>query len=63
VVSTVWNKTYLGRRNIDRWQKIFECLRKTLKGWNMNIEAKYRKNRGNLASQLDEIDKKGSCMA
>jgi hypothetical protein len=29
----------------------------------MNIEAKYRKNRGNLASQLDEIDKKGSCMA
>jgi hypothetical protein len=58
VVGGVWKKTYSRRGNIDKWRKRFECLRKTLKGWNMNIEGEYRKKRGDLASQSDEIDKK-----
>jgi hypothetical protein len=39
VMSGVWNKTYPGERKIYRWKKIFECLRKTLKG----MESKYRR--------------------
>jgi hypothetical protein len=32
---------------------------KTLKGWNLNIEGEYKRKRGALAVQLDEIDKNG----
>jgi hypothetical protein len=34
-------------------------LRKTLKGWNLNIEGEYKRKRGTLVVQLYEIDKKG----
>jgi hypothetical protein len=40
-------------------KKRFDCLRKTLKGWNLNIEGEYKKKRGAFSMQLDEIDKKG----
>jgi hypothetical protein len=60
VVSGVSNKAYSRNMNIDKWQIRFECLRKTLKGWNLNIEGEYMKEIGDLATQLDEIDNKGA---
>jgi hypothetical protein len=39
-------------------EKRFECLRRTSKGWNLNIEGEYKRKRGALLVQLDEIDKR-----
>jgi hypothetical protein len=53
-------KHTLGIGTLINGKKRFECLRKTLKGWNLNIEGEYMKEIGDLATQLDEIDNKGA---
>jgi hypothetical protein len=50
IIKRVWVKTYLGDKSIDIWQKRFECLRKTLKGWK-----KHHQRRGN---QMDPESKR-----
>jgi hypothetical protein len=51
VINSVWNETYNGSSNLDIWHKKFTKLRKVLKGWNINIEGKYRKYKKNLAKK------------
>jgi hypothetical protein len=59
IIKKVWDMAYSGDGNIHIWQKRFDYLRKTLKGWDLNIEGEYKRKRGAFAMQLDEIDKKG----
>ena len=33
-------------------------LRRTLKGWNLNVEGRYRRDRDEIANKLDFLDKK-----
>ena len=59
IVEDVWKGNYVGNTNIDRWQERFRKLRRTLKGWDRNVQGQYKKNRKILAEQLDALDRKG----
>ena len=57
VVTKVWKSRHRGRNNLDRWHTCFVVLRRTLKGWNLNIEGRYRRERIDISRKLDFIDK------
>ena len=59
IVEDVWKANYVGDTNIDRWQERFRKLRRTLKGWDRNVQGQYKKNRKILAEHLDTLDRKG----
>lgn len=57
VIGSVWNGVFHGRNQLDIWHKKFTKLRKVLKGWNINIEGRYRKERNFLLEEIDILDK------
>ena len=57
VVSKVWKAKHPGRNALDRWHACFVTMRRTLRGWNLNIEGLYRRERMDITRKLDFIDK------
>jgi hypothetical protein len=56
VVTKVWNDVYEGRNVLDVLQNRKKKLRRVLKGWNLNIESVYKKERKRLSDLLNSID-------
>jgi hypothetical protein len=56
-VSNIWHSRCSGKSNLDRWHSRFANLRKNLKGWNLNIEGEYKRERDTISRHLDYIDK------
>jgi hypothetical protein len=58
IVWKSWSLPVRSRSNIDIWKEKIKRLKKTLKGWNINIEGKYSKLKKELRQKIDFIDKK-----
>jgi hypothetical protein len=56
-VSNIWHSRCSGKSNLDRWHSRFANLRKNLKGWNLNIEGEYKRERDTISKHLDYTDK------
>ena len=57
VVSKVWSTNFVGRTILDKWQNRGRKLRSMLKGWDINYQAFYKKQKVILSAAIDEIDK------
>lgn len=58
IVNKVWSSTVHRGSSLDWWQDFMRNLRRTLKGWNLNVEGRYRRERDDIANKLDFLDKK-----
>ena len=58
IVNKVWSSTVRRGSSLDWWQDFMRKLRRTLKGWNLNVEGRYRRDRDEIANKLDFLDKK-----
>ena len=45
-----------------KWQNRVRVVRKKLKGWNINYESFYRKQKKILETAIDDIDKESEIM-
>lgn len=59
VVEKVWKKHYPGKTLLDKLQNKLRNLRKVLKGWNLNVEVVFRRQKKNLREEIDRLDKMG----
>jgi exonuclease III len=57
-VCKSWSLPVRSRSNIDIWKEKIKRLKKSLKGWNSNVEGKYSKLKKELSQKIDLIDKK-----
>jgi hypothetical protein len=58
VVSEVWNKETRGSTLMQRWQNKIRRLRQFLRGWAKNMNGAYKKEKQELLSKVEELDKK-----
>jgi hypothetical protein len=59
IVRESWNSVTLHKYDIDKWQEKVRRLRRHIKGWHINIEGAYRKEKKMLLDKMDVLDKKG----
>ena len=58
MVINSWSINTFHIHDIDKWQEKWRRLRRHTKGWHINVEGAYRKEKKNLLSKLDMVDKK-----
>ena len=56
LISKIWNTPCHYADPLDTWQFKVRLLRKKVKGWAINVNAKIRKKKNNLLSKLDLLD-------
>jgi hypothetical protein len=59
IVTDCWNRGSYHVHDIDKWQEKMRRLRRALKGWHINYEGEYRREKKSLLEKLDALDKKG----
>jgi hypothetical protein len=50
------------KKSIDIWKEKTKRLKKTLKGWNKNVEGRYLKLKKELMSKIDTLDKRSEIL-
>ena len=58
LVTDVWKKERSGHSTLQIWQCKVRSLRRFLRGWAKNISGTYKKEKIELNSLIDELDKK-----
>jgi hypothetical protein len=58
IVCNSWNSPTFHKFDIDKWQKKTRRLRRHIKGWHINVEGAYRKEKSEILTKLDSLDKK-----
>ena len=58
LVSEVWNKENRGNNALQKWQNKIRRLRQFLRGWAINLNGAYRKEKEELLWKTNELDKK-----
>jgi mannosylglycoprotein endo-beta-mannosidase len=58
MVSEVWTKESKGNSPIKRWQNKIRSLRQFLRGWAINMNGAYKKEKQELLRKAEELDKK-----
>jgi hypothetical protein len=58
IVTNYWNRGSFHVHDIDKWQEKMRRLRRALKGWHINYEGEYIREK-RLLEKLDFLDKKG----
>jgi len=58
MVSEVWNKEKRGNNALQKWQNKIRRLRQFLRGWAINLNGAYRKEKEELLRKTNELDKK-----
>ena len=58
MVSEVWNKEKRGNNALQKWQNKIRRLRQFLRGWAINLNGAYRKEKEELLWKTNELDKK-----
>jgi hypothetical protein len=58
-VANNWNSRSFHIHDIDKRQEKMRRLRRALKGWHINYEGDYRREKKMLLEKLDSLDKKG----
>lgn len=56
IVIKAWNSVRHAGDELDFWQDVFKELRKTLKGWDFNIEGHNKRLKKDLQEQIDVLD-------
>lgn len=56
VVKKIWENDKGGGVSLDRWQRKLKRLRRVFKGWNMNWEGTYKREKWKIVQRLNEID-------
>lgn len=58
VVAKTWKEENKGKTSIERWQNKIRRLRQFLRGWAKNKNGHYKKEKKELITKLDLLDKK-----
>ena len=58
VVEKVWREEDRGPTSLERWQNKIRRLRQFLRGWAKNNSGHYKKEKKDLISKLEVLDKK-----
>lgn len=58
-MSNSWNLPVKAIERLDVWKEKTKRLKKTLKGWHLNIEGSYRKTKKMSTQKNDALDSKG----
>jgi hypothetical protein len=58
IVKESWNANTYHKFDIDKWQEKVRKLRRHIKGWHINVEGVYRKEKKMLLDKMDVLDKK-----
>jgi len=58
VVIQTWQQECRGNTSLERWQNKIRRLRQFLRGWAKNKSGHYKKEKKELISMLDQLDKK-----
>jgi hypothetical protein len=59
IVKESWSAITYHKFDIDKWQEKMSRLRRHIKGWPINIEGAYRREKKMLLERMDTLDKKG----
>jgi hypothetical protein len=59
IVNASWKANTFHRHDIDKWQEKMRRLRRNLKGWPINCEGEYRREKRMLLEKMDVLDRKG----
>lgn len=58
VVKDSWHAPTYYLYDIDKWQEKARRMRRYLKGWHFNVEGAYKREKKDLLSKLDHLDRK-----
>jgi hypothetical protein len=58
MIREIWSTTTFGHTPMERRQGKFRRVRQYLKGWTKNISGQYKKDKKEILSTLDKLDKK-----
>jgi hypothetical protein len=58
IVKESWTASTYHKFDIDKWQEKMRRLRRHIKGWHINVEGAYRKEKKMLLDKMDILDKK-----
>jgi hypothetical protein len=56
LVENNWALSVRGKKSIEIWKEKTKCLKKLLKGWNINVESRYLKLKKELMKKIDILD-------
>jgi hypothetical protein len=59
IFNVSWKANTFHRHDIDKWQEKMRRLRRNLKGWHINCEGEYRREKMMFLEKMDVLDKKG----
>jgi hypothetical protein len=57
-VIEVWQRENKGSTSLEKWQNKIRTLRCYLRGWAKNINGTYKKEKKDIMSKLEQLDKK-----
>jgi hypothetical protein len=58
LVTEVWHKENRGSSSLEKWQNKIRHLRRYLRAWAKNLNGTYKKERQDLITRLEQLDKK-----
>jgi hypothetical protein len=58
LVTEVWHKENRGSSSLEKWHNKIRHLRRYLQGWAKNLNGTYKKERQDLITRLEQMDKK-----
>jgi hypothetical protein len=58
LVTDIWQRERKGSTSLEIWQNKIRSLRKYLRGWAKKQNGAYKKEKKELSSKIDELDKK-----
>jgi hypothetical protein len=58
IVCNSWNSPTFHKFDIDKWQEKTRRLRRHIKSWHINVEGAYRKEKSEILTKLNNLDKK-----
>jgi hypothetical protein len=56
IVKNAWQTKCPSKEPMDIWQFKIRTLRKKIKGWSMNVEAKMRRKKKRILDEIDKLD-------
>jgi hypothetical protein len=58
VVAQVWQREIRGATSLEKWQNKIRNLRKYLRGWAKNASGTYKKEKQEVMTKIEQLDKK-----
>ena len=62
VIRDSWNDDTLSKNDLDKWEEKARRLRRHVKGWHINVEGSYKKERNDILEGLVVPEKVRICL-